>query len=52
MRTQALHPLPEESAIRRQAMIDAARGFEAHISVAYPEWFEREVREMLPRVEE
>jgi siroheme synthase (precorrin-2 oxidase/ferrochelatase) len=36
------HPLPEESAVRRNAMIEAARGFEADVSFRYPGWFEKE----------
>ena len=37
---KALHPSPEESAVRRQAMIEAAEGFAADVKFAYPEWFE------------
>jgi siroheme synthase (precorrin-2 oxidase/ferrochelatase) len=33
------HPLPEESPIRRQAMIEAADGFTAEVTFSYPEWF-------------
>jgi siroheme synthase (precorrin-2 oxidase/ferrochelatase) len=36
------HPLPEESAIRRKAMTDAADGFKAEIAFSYPEWFDAE----------
>lgn len=39
-RTQAEHPAPEESAVRREAMIEAARGFRAGVSFEYPEWFD------------
>lgn len=34
------HPSAEESALRRNAMIEAARGFEADVSFRYPGWFE------------
>jgi precorrin-2 dehydrogenase/sirohydrochlorin ferrochelatase len=34
------HPAAEESAVRRKAMLDAARGFEADVSFRYPDWFE------------
>jgi len=36
---------------RRQAMLDAADGFEVQLSVTYPEWFEAELEGMRPRVE-
>jgi siroheme synthase (precorrin-2 oxidase/ferrochelatase) len=39
-RTQAEHPAPEESPVRREAMIEAARGFRADITFEYPEWFD------------
>jgi len=39
-RTRLEHPRPEDSATRRRAMIDAARGFEATVEFAYPRWFE------------
>ena len=39
-RVRAEHPEPEESAVRRAAMIEAARGFEVEVSLRYPEWFE------------
>ncbi len=39
-RTQAEHPAPEESAVRREAMIEAARGFRAGVRFEYPEWFD------------
>jgi siroheme synthase (precorrin-2 oxidase/ferrochelatase) len=41
-RTHAAHPAPEESALRRDAMIEAARGFQAEVRFEYPQWFERE----------
>jgi precorrin-2 dehydrogenase / sirohydrochlorin ferrochelatase len=34
------HPQPGDSAIRRQAMIEAADGFSADVRFAYPGWFE------------
>ena len=34
------YPAPEESPVRRSAMLEAARGFEADISFHYPGWFE------------
>jgi siroheme synthase (precorrin-2 oxidase/ferrochelatase) len=37
---KASHPSPEESPVRRQAMIEAADGFAADVKFAYPEWFE------------
>jgi precorrin-2 dehydrogenase / sirohydrochlorin ferrochelatase len=39
-RTRARHPGPENSQMRRRAMIDAARGFEADVRFEYPQWFE------------
>ncbi len=39
-RTQAAHPGLHESPFRRRSMIDAARGFEADVSLHYPAWFE------------
>lgn len=39
-RTQREYPRPEESAIRREAMIEAARGFRADVRFEYPEWFD------------
>lgn len=35
---------PEHAAERKSAMIDAARGFEADVSVRYPAWFEESER--------
>ncbi len=34
------HPSPEESPLRRAAMIEAARGFAAEVGFEYPAWFE------------
>ncbi len=39
-RTHAAHPRPEESDVRRRAMIEAARGFEADVRLKYPAWFD------------
>lgn len=50
-RVQRRFPEPEQSPIRRKAMIDAANGFTAEVTFAYPEWFEDELRAMLPDVE-
>lgn len=47
-RTQRAHPAPAESGVRREAMIEAARGFHARVGVEYPEWFERRERELAP----
>jgi siroheme synthase-like protein len=33
------YPAPEESAIRREAMIELADGFKADVLFTYPEWF-------------
>lgn len=41
-RTRAEHPAPEDSALRRAAMIEAARGFRAEVRFEYPEWFDRD----------
>lgn len=41
-RTQAAHPAPLESTLRRDAMIEAARGFHAEVRFEYPPWFERD----------
>jgi precorrin-2 dehydrogenase / sirohydrochlorin ferrochelatase len=38
--THAAHSGPENSPVRRRAMIDAARGFRATISFEYPAWFD------------
>jgi siroheme synthase-like protein len=34
------HPGPEQSPLRRRAMIEAADGFAAEVRFAYPEWFD------------
>lgn len=39
-----VHPAPDESPIRREAMIEAAEGFSAEVAFSYPEWFEEECR--------
>lgn len=39
---RTVHPHPEESALRREAMIEAARGFGAKVEFEYPSWFEQE----------
>lgn len=39
-KVQAEHPGPESSALRRNAMIEAARDFQAEVSFSYPAWFE------------
>ena len=36
---RAQHPSPDESPIRRKAMIDAADGFTADVTFSYPQWF-------------
>jgi siroheme synthase (precorrin-2 oxidase/ferrochelatase) len=41
-RTHAAHPEPESSKLRRDAMIDAARGFRADVLFEYPSWFEED----------
>jgi precorrin-2 dehydrogenase / sirohydrochlorin ferrochelatase len=41
-REHAAHPAPQESALRRDAMIEAARGFAAEVRFEYPPWFERD----------
>jgi precorrin-2 dehydrogenase / sirohydrochlorin ferrochelatase len=38
--TQAAHPEPESSKLRREAMIEAARGFRADVRFEYPPWFD------------
>jgi siroheme synthase (precorrin-2 oxidase/ferrochelatase) len=38
--THAAHPGPENSQLRRRAMIEAAQGFEADVRFEYPRWFE------------
>ncbi len=39
-RIRAAHPSPESSNVRREAMIEAARGFRAEVRFSYPRWFE------------
>lgn len=39
-RTRAAHPEPESSNLRREAMIEAARGFRADVRFEYPQWFD------------
>ena len=39
-RTQAEHPEPHESQLRRDAMIEAARGFHAEVRFEFPRWFD------------
>ncbi|HET6275454.1 MAG TPA: NAD(P)-dependent oxidoreductase [Candidatus Cybelea sp.] len=39
-RTRSAHPGPEDSPLRRAAMIEAAHGFEADVRFAYPSWFD------------
>jgi siroheme synthase (precorrin-2 oxidase/ferrochelatase) len=38
-RMHAAHPEPESSKVRREAMIEAARGFRADVRFEYPPWF-------------
>lgn len=37
---QTAHPGLENSALRRDAMIEAARGFRAEVNFSYPKWFD------------
>ena len=39
-KVQEAHPEPESSALRREAMIEAARDFKADVTFSYPRWFE------------
>jgi siroheme synthase (precorrin-2 oxidase/ferrochelatase) len=39
-RTHAAHPHAGESKLRRDAMIEAARGFQADVRLSYPQWFD------------
>ncbi len=39
-RVRELHPQQEESPLRRNAMIEAARGFSADVRFEYPTWFD------------
>jgi siroheme synthase (precorrin-2 oxidase/ferrochelatase) len=41
-RSRAQHPGPANSQARRTAMIEAAKGFRAEVSFAYPPWFDRD----------
>jgi precorrin-2 dehydrogenase/sirohydrochlorin ferrochelatase len=41
MQVAAEHPAPEESSIRRKAMIDASDGFRAEVTFRYPELKEK-----------
>jgi precorrin-2 dehydrogenase len=41
-RTRAEHPGPKDSSVRREAMIEAARGFRADVRFDYPDWFDRD----------
>lgn len=50
-RVKRAHPSPDDSAIRRKAMLDAADGFGADMQLQYPRWFEDERRRALPSVE-
>lgn len=50
-RVRRQHPAPGDSPIRRSAMIEAASGFEADLTLHYPEWFEREMSGLGPSVE-
>lgn len=50
-RVRRRHPAPGDSPIRRSAMIEAASGFEADLTLHYPEWFEREMSGLGPSVE-
>lgn len=40
--TRAEHPEQNESGVRRDAMIEAARGFSAEVRFGYPDWFEND----------
>ncbi|MDQ2864727.1 MAG: hypothetical protein M3R51_00730 [Candidatus Eremiobacteraeota bacterium] len=52
-KTRVKRRLPERESgpIRRKAMIEAAAGFDARIAFQYPQWFEDEWQNALPRVE-
>ena len=39
-RTHAAYPKAESSKARREAMIEAARGFRADVRFSYPQWFD------------
>ncbi len=49
-RVRRAHPRPDDSALRRSAMIAAARGFEAEVRFAYPEWFEAAYGRLGPQI--
>lgn len=40
---QREYPQPEQSVTRRNRMLAAADGFEAEVTLGYPEWYEKEV---------
>lgn len=50
-RTQSRYPKAEQAAQRRRAMLDAARDFEAGVTLSYPPWFEDELRALGPHAE-
>jgi precorrin-2 dehydrogenase / sirohydrochlorin ferrochelatase len=39
-RTRAANPGPQNAKLRRDAMIEAARGFQAEVEFTYPQWFD------------
>lgn len=41
-RVQAAHPDSESSSLRRDAMIEAARGFRVQVRFEYPQWFDED----------
>ena len=49
-RIKRAHPGPEQSGVRRKAMIDAAEGFDVDVNFSYPQWFEDELEGTRPRV--
>jgi precorrin-2 dehydrogenase len=49
-RIKRAYPGEEHGGKRREAMIDAADGFDAEVRFSYPEWFEEELEGMTPRV--
>jgi precorrin-2 dehydrogenase/sirohydrochlorin ferrochelatase len=50
-RTRSRYPQAAQAPQRRRAMLDAAAGFEAGVTVAYPPWFEDEMRALGPHAE-
>lgn len=50
-RVRKRYPLAEESPQRRQAMIDAATGFESTVTMRYPSWYEREIETLGPKID-